>query len=516
MVPILPESRKEIAQIIFSKDKEILRLEEEVRLLRQSLFGSKSEKMPAGDSPQLLLFDMPESVAEDEDEQVAEVAIPAHTRQKRGRKPLPDNLPRVEVVHDIPEEEKVCACGCNLSCIGEERSEKLDFIPAKVQVVVHIRLKYACKGCEGLEDKGESVKISPVPAQIIPKGLATASLLAHVLVGKFCDALPFYRQEKQFSRLGIDIPHQTMCNWAMKAAHACEDIMSLLHDEVRGGPLINADETTVQVLKEPGRSAQTKSYMWVFRGGSPDKPVVVYQYHPSRSAEVAKVFLRDYKGVVQTDGYAGYNFLDRWEDVLHVACWAHVRRKFYEAKKASANKKPGSADKALAMIGRLYQLERQAKMAGLDAEDLKKMRQQKGKPIVNDMGKWLEKRQSQIPPKSLLGKAINYSLNQWPRLIGYLENGFAGIDNNMAENAIRPFVIGRKNWLFSGTPKGARSSAALYSLIETAKACDLEPYAYLRYLFEKLPTTPRAARKELLPSALTAADLILPNVVSGV
>jgi transposase len=389
-------------------------------------------------------------------------------------------------------------------------------ISAKVQVVVHIRLKYACKGCEGLEDKGKSVKLSPVPAQIIPKGLATAGLLAHVLVGKFCDALPFYRQEKQFSRLGIDIPRQTMCNWAMKAAHACEDIMSLLHDEVRGGPLINADETTVQVLNEPGRSAQTKSYMWVFRGGSPDKPVVVYQYHPSRSAEVAKVFLRDYKGVVQTDGYAGYNFLDRWEDVLHVACWAHVRRKFYEAKKASASKKPGSADKALAMIGRLYQLERQAKMAGLDAEDLKKMRQQKGKPIVNDMGKWLEKRQSQIPPKSLLGKAINYSLNQWPRLIGYLENGFAGIDNNMAENAIRPFVIGRKNWLFSGTPKGARSSAALYSLIESAKACDLEPYAYLRYLFEKLPTTPRAARKELLPSALTAADLILPNVVSGV
>lgn len=512
----LPESREEIAQIILSKDSEIQRLEEEVRLLRQSIFGPKSEKLPDGDSPQLLLFDMPENPPEEEDMEADEIVVPTHTRKKRGRKPLPKDLPRIEVTHDIPEEEKICACGCALSRIGEETSEKLDIIPTKMQVIVHIRPKYACKECEGLDENTPSVKIAPVPAQIIPKGLATAGLLSHVLVAKFCDALPFYRQEKQFSRIKIDIPRQTMCNWAMKAADACEDIVKLLHEEIRGGPLINADETTVQVLHEPGRRPTTKSYMWVFRGGTPEKPVVIYQYHPSRSADVAEVFLRGYKGAVQTDGYAGYDFLDHWQDVLHVACWAHARRKFYEAKKASATKKAGSADKALAMIKRLYSLEKQAKKDDLNAKGVKEMRQRDAKPIIEEMKKWLEKRVSQVLPKGLLGKAINYCLNQWHCLTNYLENGFAGIDNNRAENAIRPFVIGRKNWLFSGTPAGARASATIYSLIESAKACGLEPYAYLRYLFENLPKTLPAERGRLLPSALTAQDLLLAEKVTGV
>ncbi len=490
IMPDLPDSREEIAKIILADREEIQRLEAEIRLLRQSLFGPKSEKMPAGDSPQLLLFDMPEPLAEEEETSDEEIAVPAHTRHKRGRKPLPDNLPRVEVVHDIPEAEKVCACGCTLSRIGEDTSEKLDIVPAKIQVVVHIRPKYACKACEGLEDDGQSVKIAPAPAQIIPKGLATAGLLAYVLVAKFCDALPFYRQEKQFIRLGIDIPRQSMCNWAMKAADACEGIMNLLHEDIRGGPVINADETTVQVLNEPGRLATQKSYMWVFRGGSPDSPVVMYQYQPSRSGDVAELFLDDYEGVVQTDGYAGYNFLDSEDAILHVGCWAHARRKFYEAKKASGSTKSGSADKALTMIQQLYRLEKKAKNNKLDADGLKAMRQRDAKTILDKMSKWLEKRRDQVPPKSLLGKAINYSLNQWPQLVNYIKSGHAGIDNNVAENTIRPFVIGRKNWLFSGTPAGAKASASLYSLIETAKANKLEPYAYLRYLFESYQQHP--------------------------
>ncbi len=515
-MPELPEGREDIAKIILADRRQIRRLEEEVRLLRHSLFGPKSEKMPNGDSPQLLLFDMPENPPEEEVEQAVEVTVPSHTRQKRGRKPLPKDLPRVEVVHDISDEEKICACGCHLSRIGEETSEKLDMIPAKIQVVVHIRPKYACKVCEGLDEETQSVKIAAVPAQIIPKGLATAGLLSHVLVAKFCDALPFYRQEKQFSRLGIDIPRQTMCNWSMKTADVCEVIMRMLHEEIRSGPLINADETTVQVLHEPGRLPTTKSYMWVFRGGSPEKPVVIYQYHPSRSANIAEVFLRGYKGVVQTDGYVGYNFLDHWRDTLHVGCWAHARRKFYEAKKGSNSKKVGSADKALAMIGHLYRLEKQARIDGLDADALKRMRQCDAKPIIDEMKDWLEKRRSQVLPKGLLGKAINYCLNQWQRLTNYLKNGSANIDNNAAENAIRPFVIGRKNWLFSGTPAGARASAVLYSLIESAKACGLEPYAYLRFLFEKLPTTPEIDISQLLPSALTPNDLLIPKGVTGV
>jgi len=513
----LPESREEITKIILSKDEKIKHLEDEIRLLRQSLFGPKSEKLPPGDSPQLLLFDMPEPLdEEDGNDDVEEVEVPTHIRRKSGRTPIPAHYPRIEVLHDIPEEDKACACGCTLTRIGEDTSEKLDYIPAKLQVIVHVRPKYACKGCEGVEDDSKSVKIAPAPPQIIPKGLATAGLLAQVLVAKFCDALPFYRQEKQFTRLGVDISRQTMCNWAMKAAEACDGVMDLLLEDVRGGPVIHADETTLQVLEEPGKLATTKSYMWVFRGGAPSSPVVIYQYHPGRAGAIAELFLGDYKGIVQTDGYAGYNFLDRKSDILHVGCWAHVRRKFHEAKKASGSKKPGSADKALSMIQQLYRLERKSQKAGLDANEVKAMRKRDASKTLDKMHTWLIKRKDHVLPKGLMGKAVNYCLNQWPQLINYIEDGYANIDNNVAENAIRPFVIGRKNWLFAGSPAGAGASARLYSLIETAKANGLEPYGYLRFLFERIPTTSRDNLKELLPTNLKPADLALPNTPSGI
>ncbi|MCB2218555.1 MAG: IS66 family transposase, partial [Desulfobulbaceae bacterium] len=240
-------------------EQEINLLHERIRLLYGKLFGKKSEKNTAReDSPQLPLFDMPEPAGIEPERETVEV--PAHARQKRGRKPLPVELPRVEVVHDIDEAEKTCGCGARLDKIGEDVSEKLDLIPAIIRVIRHIRPKYACKQCEGLETEGGTVKIAPVPKQIIDKGIATAGLLAHILTAKFCDALPFYRQEKQFDRLGAEVGRATMCNWAMKAAEACQPVLDLLHREIRSGPLINIDETTVQVLAEPGRAATTKSY----------------------------------------------------------------------------------------------------------------------------------------------------------------------------------------------------------------------------------------------------------------
>lgn len=512
----LPENKAELKKIIFSKDEEIERLNEENRLLRQALFAPKSEKHPDGPSPQLSLFDMPENPPEETPEEKPVVTIPEHTRCKKGRKKLPEDLPRVDVVHDISEEEKTCACGCQLSQIGEDVAEKLDIIPAQIRVVRNIRPKYACKNCEGAFDEGKTVKIAPTPPQIIPKGLATAGLLAYILIAKFCDALPFYRQEKQFVRLGIDIPRQTMCNWAMKAAEACQPILDLLNNDIRGGPLIGADETPVQVLDEPGRSATQKSYMWVFRGGSADKPVIIYQYHPSRSGDVAKLFLDGYQGVVQTDGYKGYDFLDKWLDILHVACWAHARRKFMDAKKASSSKKTGSADKGLSKIKQLYALEKMARLKKMSPAEIYEMRHHQAKPILEKFKNWLIKKKKHVPPKSLLGKAVNYCLNQWHRLENYIEDGHASIDNNMVENAIRPFTLGRKNWLFSGTPEGAKASALLYSLIETAKANGLEPYRYLRYLFEKLPITPVEEIRHLLPTNLLPENLILPDAPSGV
>lgn len=262
-------------------------------------------------------------------------------RKKKGRKPIPKNLPRVKRIHDIDESEKVCECGCQKIRIGEEVSEQLDIIPAQIQVIEHIRPKYACKNCEGVESDGPTVAIAPMPEQIIPKCIGTSGLIAYVLVAKFVDALPFYRQEKQFLRIGVEISRATMCNWARKVAESCEILLMMLKQEILSGPLINIDETPTQVLNEPNRKNTTKSYMWVFRGGTPEHPGILFEYHPSRAGDVAASFLNGYEGIVQTDGYKGYDFLDVVKGILHMACWVHVRRKFLDVIKAAGKSENG-------------------------------------------------------------------------------------------------------------------------------------------------------------------------------
>jgi len=511
----LPDSIEDLKEIAHRYEIENNILREQVRHLRAKLFGRKTEKSSLNlDEGQALLFNEAEAFSSVEEEVKEEVEIKAHKRNKRGRRPLPDDLPTVDVIHDLSEEEKVCACGCIKSRIGEDVSKQLDIIPAKIQVIRNIRYKYVCKNCEGVEADEPAVSIAPLPEQIIPKSIATPGLLAHVITAKFVDALPFYRQEGQFSRLGIDIPRSTMCGWAIKVADRCEPLLELLNKEIRSGPLINIDETTVQVMKEPNRSNKTKSYMWIFRGGNPDRPALVYQYHQTRSGDVVGEYLKDYKGYVQSDGFSGYDFLDHDQGITHVGCWAHVRRKFIDVVKASGKRKSvkgrtGNAEKAIEYIRRLYAIEKNAKDKELGYEGIYEERQKYGKPMLNDFKEWLDDVSPKTPPKGLLGKAISYTLGQWGRLVRYLEDGRLRPDNNLAENAIRPFVVGRKNWLFSGHPRGARASAALYSLIETAKANDLEPYSYLRFLFERLPH----AKSEydyvaLLPNRLSADQLV--------
>jgi len=483
-------------------------LEERIRLLQNELFGRKTKKhiSPDTDQLQLCLFDEPDLP---EPEKADTITVPAHTRKKSGRKPLPADLPRIDAIHDIDESEKVCACGCQLSRIGEEVSEKLDIIPAKMQVVRHIRYKYACKNCEGAEDDGPTVKIASLPIQFIPKGIATPGLVSQILVSKFEDALPFYRQEKIFFRLGIDIPRSSMCGWAIKAAEHCEPVMGLLHRKILSGPLINIDETPVQVLNEPGRSNTSKSYMWVFRGGPPDKPVLLYQYHPTRSGQVPNEFLKNYQGYIQTDAYTGYDALGRRPGIYHVGCWAHARRKFMEVVKAGSGKgKKGHAETALEYICKLYAFEKSARKDQLTPDQIVALRQEKSKLILKEFEVWLNALSGKTPPKGLLGKAVNYTLKNWPLLVRYLEQGYITPDNNAAENAIRPFVVGRKNWLFSGHPKGASASSCLYSLIETAKACGLKPYNYLRYLFDRIPFAKTEFDYEnLLPQNLTPTEI---------
>ena len=457
-------------------------LKEQFALLTVQLYGKKSEKHTClnGIPGQLNFFepleDEPEPVIEPE-----KTTIPEHSRKKKGRKPLPPELARIEVIHDIEESEKRCACGACLTRIGEERSEQLNYIPAKLEVIVNIRPKYACKSCEGLEGSGAVVKIAAPPKHIIPKSYATPELLAHIETAKFVDSLPFYRQEKQFSRLGFKLSRTNMINWTIQ-------LIFLLQQEILSGSLIHMDETTVQVLKEIDRPPSSKSYMWVLHGGSPECTGTFFFYSPSRSAAVARELLDGYQGVVMTDGYSGYNFIDHDDKIEHAGCWAHARRKFDDVIKAKGkNSKPSHVEVAINYIAKLYRIETEAKNLNLSPAEIVKYRDEKSKPILDEFLKWLNDKGDKVPPKSLLGRAVNYTLGQWDKLIVYLNDGKIPIDNNPAENAVRPFVVGRKNWLFCDTPDGAVANARLYSLIETAKINNLNPTEYLKGLFKKLP-----------------------------
>jgi len=512
----LPDNPEELKAIILGMDEKyrlhIESLEQQIRILKKAIFGPKSEKRPVEEEgpSQLHLFNEVEVLVE----QVAQKpqVIPEHTRQKPKRKPLPQDLPRIEVIHDIDKSEKVCQCGAELSRIGEEVCEKLDYIPAKLQVIRHIRPKYACKNCEGVESDGPTVKIAPPPPEIIPKGIATPGLIAHVAVSKYCDALPLYRQEKIFSRYGIDLTRSTMAGWIVKVTECCNPLMHLHYRELQSGPLVNIDETPLQVLNEPGRANTTKSYMWVFRGGPPDKPIIIFRYSETRSGEVPREVLTGYSGYCQTDAFSGYNGLeDANPGIRLVGCFAHARRNFIkviDARGKSAKNKPGSAEVALEYIGRLYKIEKLARQRELSAEEIVCLRKEQAVPVLEEFKAWMDKRIDRTPPKGLLGQALNYALTRWPKLIRYIENGYITPDNNAAENAIRPFVVGRKNWLFSGHPNGAHASATLYSLIETAKASGLEPYQYLHFLFSKIPyAKTEKDYRALMPRNLTAEIL---------
>jgi transposase len=513
----LPDTAEELKELLLDLDARyrarIEFLEERIRFFQKELFGRKTEKHPVEfEGRQLHLFNEAEALVREEEAEEKPLNVPAHTRRRPKRKPLPANLPRVDVIHDIAEDQKICSCGAELSRIGEETSEKLDVVPAKIQVIRHIRYKYACKRCEGVESEGPAVKIAPAPAQLIPKGLATAGLVAHIAVAKYADALPLYRQEKIFSRLGIDLSRSTMAGWMVKAAMSCEPLLGPLQKELLSGPLVNADETPLQVLDEPGRANTSKSYMWVFRGGTAGKEVVYYRYSPTRSGDVPREVLQGYHGYLQTDAYSAYEGLEG--QVCLVGCFAHVRRNFVRVIEARGkkSKKTGSAEVALDYIRQLYALEKAATRQELSASERYEFRKDKAEEILRKFKDWIDKRLRMTPPKGLLGKALGYTVNHWPKLVRYVEDGHITPDNNAAENAIRPFVVGRKNWLFAGHPNGAHASAILFSLIETAKACGLEPYAYLRFLFTKIPYVQTAEEyAALLPQRLVPEQLAIPD-----
>jgi transposase len=489
-VDALQEIVREQQSTIDEQAERLALLEEWNRLLRSQRFGARSEKTP---SAQGRLFNEAELEAEgDPDELVeTEVHVPGHTRRRRGRRPLPDFLPVEEHRHDLSEAEKVCGNDPEhrLVEIGRETADQLKFIPASAVILRHIRPKYACPTCK------DGVRIAPMPKLPIPKSLATPSLLAHVATSKYVDGLPLYRQEKIFARLGVDLSRGTLASWMVKMGALVEPLVERIVREIRSRSFVQADETPFQVLKEPGKSPQSQSYLWVLRGGDREHPLIYYEYDPSRSAEVPKRLLRGFQGFLQTDGYEGYTALGAEPGIVHVGCWAHTRRKFDEAlrgqgksKKKGAKKtaKQSRARQALSQIQALYRIERELKDA--TPEERYAARQTRSKPLIEKLRLWLDASLDSVPPQSLTGKALHYMDGQWPKLVRVLDDGRIPLDTNVVENAIRPFVVGRKNWLFADTVAGARASANLYGLIETAKANGIEPSRYLAHLFEVLPT----------------------------
>jgi transposase len=484
----LPDDIPVLKDTIIQNYYETEALKEEIKLLRAALYGRKSEKLPSDGNDQLTLDFGEEPTKPEESAAVEETPVKAHNRKKSGRKPLPEHLDVEEEIIDIAETEKQCACGCMKSRIGEETSDHLEHIPAKSYIKRIVRPKYACRKCEGTEDDGPTVSIAPVPEQIIPKSFATASLLAYILVSKFADALPFYRLSKMFQRNDIEISRGTICNWTIRVAALLKPMLENFKQNISEFSSVQADETGLQVLKEPGRKAKNKSFIWGFRGGSPDKPTILFSYNSSRAGKVPKSFLAGYSGYIQADGYNGYKFIDDEEKQIRVGCWAHARRKFIDSiKVAGKDAEPGVAHKAVQIIKNLYLIEKEAREQGFNFDEIKSLRQSKAKPILEDFKKQLKTWQTALPPKSLSGKAVKYTLNEWAALEKYIDDGRIQIDNNLMENAIRPIAVGRKNWLFSDTPEGAVASTTIYSIVETAKANGLEPYWYLRVLLKNLP-----------------------------
>ncbi len=471
-----------LKKIISDKNNRIQLLEDYIRSLNQKQFGSSSEKL---ETIQADLFveaeEDEESTNTDVEQSADEATITVATHQrKQHRVSIPADLPRVEIIHDLPEDQKVCPHdGTALKQMGFESHEQLDVIPAKIQVLHHKRLKYACPCCEGF------LITASKPAQPIEKSIASPGLLASVATQKYVDALPLYRQTEIFKRIRIELDRTTLANWMVKCGQLVQPLINLIHERMLEQNILHADETRVQVLNEPGRAAETQSFMWVLRSTTPTCAAVLFHYEPTRSGKSAEILLRDYQGALMVDGFSGYNAVCDKNHIHRLGCWAHARRKFVDAQKIQPKNKTGKSDQALAYIQQLYRIESDIKEK--TSSEKFTARQQQSKPIIDKLKIWLDKSITHSPPESVIGKALFYLHQQWPRLIRYLDSGDYPIDNNAAENAIRPFVVGRKNWLFSASQKGATSSANLYSLIETAKANGLEPYAYLKKIFTDLP-----------------------------
>ena len=481
--------------------------EEQFRLSQQKRFGTSSEKT---DIDQLnFLFNEAEK---DADPNVpgptVEEIIYKRKKQVGKREKMLEDLPVETIEYHLSEEEMICPkCFSGRHIMSKEIRRELKIIPAQVVVVEHIRDVCSCRKCENSQITVPIVTAA-MPAPVLPGSLVSPSLMAFVMSRKFVEAIPLNRQEQQFSYFGIDLSRQTLANWMI---HGSNDWLSILYDRMHEylikQDIIHADETVLQVLNEPGRAPTTNSYMWLFRTGRVGPPIVMYEYQTTRASKHPCKFLAGFKGYIHADGYAGYNNIP---DVKVVGCLAHARRKFDEALKAIPAKSTITSvavEEGLAYCNKLFKIEQ--KLADLSAEERYQKRLEQSKPVLDDFLVWLNIKSKQVLPKSAFGVAVTYCRNQWNKLERFLLDGRLEIDNNRGERSIKPFVIGRKNWLFANSQKGATASAVSYSIIETAKENQLNPMLYLTYLFEQLPNIDRTDIQKL--DALLPWSTTLPE-----
>lgn len=476
-------------------------LEEQFRLAQHRRFGPSSERTP--ENQLSFLFDEAEASADPKQEEPTIETIIVRRRKRSGKREEDlKNLPVERVEYRLSDDEKVCdQCEGTLHEMSVEVRRELVVIPAQVKVVEHCQHVYSCRRCER-EATRTPIKTAKAPTPPIPGSLASPSALAHIMTQKFVYGLPLYRQEQQFARDGVAISRQTMANWVLKAA---DRWLAPLYDRMKEhlvqADILHADETPLQVLREPGRDGTTQSYMWLYRTGRDGPPIALFEYQPTRVGAHPRAFLADFNGYLHADGYVGYEGLP---GVTLVGCWSHARRKFEEALKALPNPArssgPTAAEEGRDFCNELFRIERSLK--GMDPKKRKEERERQSRPILDAFKAWLDRQAIHALPKSKFGQAVTYCRNQWEKLSAFLEDGRLELDNNRAERTIKPFVIGRKNWLFANTPQGARASAMTYSVMETAKENGLHPSTYLTYLFEQLPnidTSDPSALDALLP-----------------
>lgn len=460
-------------------------LQHELLWYKRHLFGRRSEKL---DPDQQMLFDLLEQKIQQQTAEPKPVTPKpaAKPSARNGRVPLPKHLPRERTEYHPPQEALTCPeCGRAKERMGEEVTEQLDYVPASFIVRQHVRVKYVCKNCQ------EGVAIADLPARPIERGRPGEGLLAHVLTSKYCDHQPLHRQEAIFQRHGVEIARSTLCDWVGECATLLTPLVTEMRRQILLAEKLHTDDTPVPARNGSGKEVH-KGFLWAYINPAND---VVFDYTSGHSREGPVRFLGDYGGWVQADAYKGYDAIFAKGHAREAGCWAHTRRKFFDAQSSD----PARSAEMLARIGELYAVEHRAKEQSLDRQQIKLLRQKESRPILDALEKRLEQWAGETLPKSPMGQAIGYARGQWQALTRYTEDGLLSIDNNLAERVLRMVAIGRKNWLFVGHDNGGRRAAVIYSLVASCKLCGIDPFAYLRDILTRISTHPASRIEELLP-----------------